>query len=95
MKRLVWSATAQRDVRSIIAYYAQFDRDLPDKLIDRIDLAARKLIDFPRLGPQLPNARSRCWQAKGTPFVLVFRPLRDGVHILRVRHGVSDWKPRA
>lgn len=94
MKQLIWNATAQRDLRDIIRYYAQFAPDLPLVLIDRVELAAAKLVDFPKLGPTVPDSEIRVWRAKGTPFLLFYRPTREAVRILKVRHAQTDWKPR-
>lgn len=93
MRRIVWSADARRDLRDITLYYGQFAPDLPVRLIDRIDAAALRLIDFPRLGPELPDSDVRAWLARGTPYVLLYRQTREGIRILQVRHGRSDWKP--
>lgn len=94
MRRLVWSVTAQRDLRAIVVYQVQFSPELPRRLVEQIERAATKLLDFPQLGPALPDAKVRVWRAKGTPFLLFYRPARDNVRILKVRDARTDWKPR-
>ncbi|HEX8485220.1 type II toxin-antitoxin system RelE/ParE family toxin [Sphingomonas sp.] len=95
MIRLVWSKDAQSDLRALTLFYAQIMPDLPERLIARIEEAAAKLIDFPRLGPELPDSDVRSWAAKGTPFLLLYRVTPDSVRILKVRDARTDWKPRA
>lgn len=94
MSRLVWSADAQRDLRAITIYYRQIAPDLSDRLIERIEEAATKLIDFPRLGAKLPDSDVRIWSAKATPYLLFDRETREGIRILQVRDARSDWKAR-
>ena len=94
MSRIVWSADAQRDLRAITIYYRQIAPDLSDRLIDRVEEAATKLIDFPGLGAKLPDSDTRIWSAKATPYLLFYREIRGGIRILQVRDARSDWKPR-
>jgi plasmid stabilization system protein ParE len=95
LRRLIWSATAQQDLRAINRFYGELDPDLPLRFVERVELAASKLIDHPQLGPALPDSDKRVWRARGTPFLLLYRPTRDGVRILAVRDARSDWKPRS
>jgi plasmid stabilization system protein ParE len=92
LTRIVWSRQAQRELEELLTYYAQFGPDLPDRLIERVAHATATLLHHPRLGPVVPDSTARRWPASGTPFLLFYRPTRDGIRVLKIRHARSDWQ---
>ena len=92
MSQLVWGRRAQDDLRALTRYYEQIDAELPLVLIARIERAAASLIEFPQLGAAVPDSSARVWLVRGTPFLIFYRPVREGIRILKVAHASTDWK---
>lgn len=92
MKRVIWSVRARRDLIELNAWYGQISPDLPLTFTLRIEATVEALIDFPMIGPNVPDSRTRKWRAKRTPYVILYRPTKDGVRIVALRHERSDWK---
>ena len=95
MKRVVWSRTARRELENLNEWYVQFSPDLPLTLTLRVEAALSHLLDFPFLGPNIPDSTKRKWLVRRTPYLVFYRPTRDGVRILSVRHSRSNWATEA
>ena len=53
MRRVRWSAAADRDLEALRAYYDKADRDTAQRIIDRLVLATDWLLDWPYAGPEI------------------------------------------
>jgi plasmid stabilization system protein ParE len=53
--------------------------------------AARFLAERPEAGPALADG-ARKWRVRGTDYVLIYRPVRQGIQVLRVHHARQDWR---
>ena len=90
--RLVWTAPAEADLYEIAGHYAQFDEDLPLKVLRRIYDAPLILLERPRLGGETLWPHIRKWPTKHTPFILLYVARLDDIEVRRVVHNRSDWR---
>lgn len=95
MKRVVWADAATRDLREFERYLQSYDPAVAQVHVDRVVLATYWLLEHPRGGPRFGRKGRR----KSTPpgqkiAVLLYRPNKDGIPILRVRHPRSNWRRR-
>ncbi len=87
---------AKRDLLEHVLYLAEINPDLADRFIDASEMAFEKLAQMPLKGkpqsfksPKLTGMRR--WFIPGFDKYLVFyRPLKGGIELLRVLHGVQD-----
>lgn len=93
MKRAFWTPDAKRDLSRIDDYFAESDHEFADR-VGRLAIdTARFLAENQYVGPVIEPGSSRKWPVRKTPYLLIYRPVRGGVEILRVRHAHEDWKP--
>lgn len=93
MSRAQWTEEAQLDLAGVDDYYNELN-PLYAVRVGRAALAAgRFLAKQPQAGPRVLG-ETRKWRVAGTPYVLIYRPVTDGVEILRLHHGRQNWKPR-
>ena len=104
MPRLLINARARLDVEQIASHIARDHVRAAIRFILAAKVACEKLAQFPGLGPEWePRVAKypdlRFWPI--TPYrnyLVLYRPIPDGVRILRVIHGARDVnrvEPRA
>ncbi len=86
-----WTAPAKADLARIDNYFAQADPAFADSVGYAAIAAGRFLVQWPGAGSPIEGETSNKWPVKGTPYVLVYRPLADRIEVLRVRHEREDW----
>jgi toxin ParE1/3/4 len=94
--RIVRDAQADDDLVEIAAHLILEDEALALRFLRAAEAAFARLATFPHLGsryrsdrPALANMRK--WPVPGLPKHLIFyRPLANGVEVVRVLHGVRD-----
>ena len=87
---------AKRDLLEHVLYLAEINPGLVDRFIDASEIAFEKLAQMPLKGkpqsfqsPKLKDVRR--WFIPGFDKYLVFyRPLKGGIELLRVLHGMQD-----
>ena len=89
--RLVWSQHATDDRLAIFMWIAQDDPQAAANVDDRIEEAARRLIDFPNSGRPGRIEGTRELVIARTPYVAPYQLVGDTVRILRVIHGARMW----
>jgi toxin ParE1/3/4 len=90
LKRLIWSKSARRELFAIAAHYDQFDPELPDRLLSRIEKAPLLLLEFPGIGSPTERRGIRKWRVRHTPFLLFYVARGNAIEVIRVRHVRSD-----
>lgn len=90
--KLSWKRCALRDRDAIINYVA---RDKPLAAVawdERLELAASRLIDHPRMGRagRVPGTRELVIHPN---YILIYREAAARVEILRVLHAARKWPP--
>lgn len=89
MSRYVFSDEAENNLTDIGQYVARESRQSAELLVRRIQSTCALLADFPSLGIQRPDLGHdvRSLPVRTTPYMILYRPIEDGVEILRVWHG--------
>jgi toxin ParE1/3/4 len=89
-----WTRDAQKDFDKIDDYYADFAPDFAAKVSRTAVQAAKRLAEYPAIGPIVEGeSGTRKWHVGNTDFLLFYRVLPGHIQILRVRHMAEDWKP--
>lgn len=96
IKRIIRRERVREDLISHFVYIGHDNLDAAERFLDHAEKAFQRLADLPLLGtsraedfPSLPGIR--VWQIPGFENYLVFyRPIEEGVEILRVLHGARD-----
>ncbi len=92
MSLCVFSASADADLIQIHDYIAQDNVVAARSVVIRIRERCVTLADTPLIGRARPEigAESRSIPFRGTPYTIVYRPINNGIEILRIRHGRQD-----
>jgi toxin ParE1/3/4 len=61
-----------------------------DRILDRIGEACEMLGDYPRAGRSRPELGADMRTFPVVSFVIVYRPIRDGIEVVRVLHESRD-----
>lgn len=93
--QIVWLPRARRNLDHQISYIAERN---PIAAIDQDAIVAdtvSRLADYPALGRQGRQPRTRELVIPGTPFVAIYRIYNDldEIHILRILHARQKWPP--
>ena len=90
------AATAQRDLRTALAWIARDNPDAAFRLREAVVRAAARIGDHPGIGAprpdMLPPGR-RLLALPGWPYVIVYADDIDPPIILRLLHGARDLPP--
>ena len=97
MPHLIWSREAIADLTRLHDFLRSKSPAAADRAVQEIDSAARRLLDFPRVGRANENLPADVRQlpiAFSTGgYMLYYRPLDDRIEILWVRHQREDQRP--
>lgn len=91
MARIIYSPDAENDLIDISSFIALDNPAASDRLIDSFVEKLRILADAPLIGPictELPALR----RFPVGNYVFFYRPLRDGIELVRVLHGARDLR---
>lgn len=89
---IVWAPSARADLARIDLYYSELDLDFANRAARNAVAAARFLQANPHAGPKVDGTAYRKWRVAESPFLLIYRPEKGAVRILRVRHDREDWQ---
>ncbi len=89
--KIVWTEPAVEDLRELQAYIARDSEMYASGFVERIILAAERLIDHPKLGRVVPetndeNVRELLHQR----YRIIYRITNDCIEMLSVIHGARD-----
>ena len=92
MSRCVFSLEARSDLQQIHDYIAQDSPRSAIRIMGRLEGCACCLPTSPAWDVAKPElgAEHRSFLAPGTRYVIIYRPMSDGVEIIHVRHGSQD-----
>ncbi|HEY5296886.1 MAG TPA: type II toxin-antitoxin system RelE/ParE family toxin [Verrucomicrobiae bacterium] len=93
MKQFRVSDVAQSDLDGIWLYIAQDNLDAADKFIHVIVSRFSKLAAMPLIGRQREELSPRLRSFPVSRYVVFYRPIENGVEIVRVLHGARDFPP--
>lgn len=89
--KLVWSQRAAADRLAIFTWIAEDDPRAAALVDNRLEDAARRLIDFPESGRPGRVEGTRELVVAQTPYVVPYQIIEDTVRLLRVIHGARMW----
>jgi plasmid stabilization system protein ParE len=92
MKRSYWTIEARQDLAAIDDYYFTLNPDHALRVGRAAIAAARFLAERPEAGPVLVEG-ARKWRVRGTDYILIYRPVSQGIEVLRVYHAKQNWRP--
>ena len=81
---------AEADLLEIWAYLAEDNIDAADKVILKINAKCQTLAATPSMGSQRDDLSPGIRSLAVGNYVIFYRPLEDGVRIMRVLHGARD-----
>jgi toxin ParE1/3/4 len=83
---------SQHDYAEIWAYIAEHNIVAADKLLRKLDETVLFLSQFPRAGPARPELRPGVRSFPVGQYVIFYRPVTDGIELLRVLHGKRNLR---
>ena len=92
---IVWAPSARADLAHIDDRYSRLDLEFANRAARNAVAAARFLHQNPLAGPKIDGTAYRKWHVAESPFLLIYRPERSTIHIVRVRHVREDWQTLA
>lgn len=90
MAQLLLTPEAEESRIEIWLHVAQDSADAADRLLERIDEKCRLYATQPEIGSPRPDLgrQVRCFPVGN--YVVIYRPLEDGILVLLVIHGARD-----
>lgn len=90
MPRVRKTVLAENDLDEIWFHIALDNSEAADALLDTIDKQSTSLVRNPRLGRARPELLEELRSFPVGNYVLFYRPMDDGIEIVRVLHGARD-----
>ena len=97
MGRVLLKSAAEKDAAHLVHYFASQSVETASRFHAAIEDACKQLAKTPELGANLSSrsetiAALRVWAVPGfRNHLILYRPLTDGVEIVRILHGARDW----
>jgi toxin ParE1/3/4 len=88
VRRIIWSAEARNNLRSIFSYVSAFNTSAAARLARRLQTAADSLAEHPERGRETPRGLREL--AVIHPYLIRYRVRDDAIIILRIRHGARE-----
>ena len=90
--RVAVTPAANADIDDIWEFVWRGNPTAADGIIGKVYDVFEALAENPRMGPIRDELRGklRSFPISGTPFVVFYRPSRDGITVLRVIHASRD-----
>ncbi len=90
MLRLEWTEPAAQALEQAQTYYHELNPAAARLLAARIVQSARRLRQHPEIGRAGMIGGTREWSVSRTPYLLVYRVVRDRIEILAVWRSAQD-----
>ena len=92
MSRYVFTDDARADIEQIYEYITERNPQNALMIVERIEDVCYMLADYPYSGVARPEFGSahRSFPVPRSGYVVIYRPIEDGVEILYVRHGSQN-----
>ena len=92
MSVCLFTPQARADLQNIYDYIAQDNPTNALQFVDRLEERCHLLADYPYIGVARPEfgTNHRSFVVPGTRYIIVYRPIDDGVEIIHVSHGRQD-----
>jgi len=90
LSRITQTARAEQDLEEIWFYIAVDNVGAADALLDEFDNSCRLLATQPKMGRAREELASGLRSFPVRRYVVFYRPLVDGIEVVRVLHGARD-----
>ncbi len=90
MARITRSPDAEADLLEIWANIANDKPSAADRFLDTLEQRIELLSRHPRIGEARPDLAAGVRGFSVGSYVIFFRPIRDGIEVVRVLHGARD-----
>lgn len=90
MPRVLYSPRARLDLRDIVDYIAPENPNAAQRIYSRIVTQCRHLAATPLIGRGREDLGPHVRSFVVWPYLIFFRPIADGVEIIRILHGKRD-----
>lgn len=90
MLRIDTTPEAHGDARSIWRYIAQDDVDAATDTLHRIEDRLASLASLPLSAEAVPTLAANVRRSSVGNYVIYYRPIEDGIHVLRILHGARQ-----
>lgn len=93
MSTVLRTSQAHLDLVEIAFCIAEENPAAADRWLDLVDEKCRLLAQMPELGRKRPDLAP---ELRGLPvgnYVIFYRPMNDGIQVIRVLHGARDLPP--
>jgi toxin ParE1/3/4 len=81
---------AEEDLEEITDYFSDKSPKAGRRVLDKIEERCHRLAQSPRMGTPRGDLGTDIRSSAVPPYVIFFRPVTDGVQILRILHGARD-----
>jgi len=93
MPRVLRSTQAYRDLVDIWTCVAEKSPAAADALLEMLDQKCKMLADHPQIGRSRQELGPHLRSFPGGSYLIFYRPLEDGIEVVRVLHGSMDLAP--
>jgi len=92
--RVRFTLSALTDLEEIFTYIAERDPSAANRIVDRVDLIAASLGDFPMIGHPVDEPDVRVVPLGRFPYLVFYKLAEETVIILHVRHAarLKPWE---
>jgi toxin ParE1/3/4 len=90
MSRIVRRPEAKNDLKEIWKYIAAQDPQRADKFLKSLDEVIKSLAKHPFMGKERSDIMEEIRSFPVKSYVIFYRPLDDGIEVVRVLHGARD-----
>ncbi len=94
MSDCAFSPEALDDLQQIHDYIARRNRASASRIVERLRDRCYLLADFPYMGITHPRFGDdyRIYVVPGVNYVIIYRPVQNGVEIIRIRHSSQSFR---
>jgi toxin ParE1/3/4 len=92
MASVLRTAAARLDYLEIFLYVAERDSRAADELVQSFDEALELIAQVPGTGRARPELRKDLWSFPVGKYLLFYRPIPEGIELIRVLHGARDLR---
>ncbi len=90
MSRCIFTASARQDLRDIHDYIARDDVEAALRFVQRLEQRCKSVADMPGMGRRRDDLPPGLRSVVEGSYIIVYRPMENGVRILRVLQGSRD-----
>ena len=93
MPRVLRTRASRSDYDEIWSYLAVRDLAAADRLIDHFDATVESIAATPRMGRKVEELAPGLRSFPVGHYLIFYRPLEDGIQLIRLLHGARDITP--